>query len=84
MPRTLQKRVRGIFFVTGYPSVNSNTIMQVEIENNVLVIRMPMNEPRPSASGKTLVVASSGGNQTTTAVVNGKKVIIGLNAYIPR
>jgi hypothetical protein len=58
--------------------------MQVEIENNVLVIRMPMNEPRPSASGKTLVVASSGGNQTTTAVVNGKQVIIGLNAYIPR
>lgn len=56
--------------------------MKVTIENNELVIRIPMCEPRPSSSGKTLVVASSGGNQATTATVDGKPIIVGLNAYI--
>ena len=56
--------------------------MQVTIEGKDLVIRIPMCEPRPSASGKTLVVATTGGNQTTTATVSGKPVVIGLNAYI--
>lgn len=56
--------------------------MKVTIENNELVIRIPMCEPRPSASGKTLVVATTGGNQTTTAMVQGKPIVIGLNAYI--
>lgn len=58
--------------------------MKATIEGNELVIRIEMNEPRPSASGKTLVVASSGGNQTTTAMVDGKPVIVGLNAYIKK
>jgi hypothetical protein len=56
--------------------------MKGSIEKGELVIRIPLQEPRPSASGKTLVVASSHGNQATTATVNGKPVIIGLNAYI--
>lgn len=56
--------------------------MKATIEKGELVIRIPLQEPRPSASGKTLVVASSHGNQATTATVNGKPVIIGLNAYI--
>jgi hypothetical protein len=58
--------------------------MKVTIENNELVIRLPMQEPRPSASGKTLVVATTSGNKTTEANVNGKPIIIGLNAYIQR
>ncbi len=56
--------------------------MNAEIKGNNLVITIPMNAPRPSASGKTLVVATSGGNVATTATVNGKPVVIGLNAYI--
>ena len=56
--------------------------MEVKIENNTLVIRIPMQQPAPSASGKTLVVASTHGNVKTTAMVNGKPVTIGLNAYI--
>jgi len=56
--------------------------MKVTIEKGELVIRIPLQEPRPSASGKTLVVASSHGNQATTATVNGKPVIIRHNAYI--
>lgn len=58
--------------------------MEATIEGNTLVIRIEMNEPRPSASGKTLVVASSGGNMTTTATVKGKPLVIGLNAYIKK
>lgn len=56
--------------------------MKVTIEKGELVIRIPMQEPTPSASGKTLVVASSHGNQQTTANVNGKPVYVGINAYI--
>jgi len=56
--------------------------MQVEIKGNELVITIPMQKPAPSASGKTLVVASSHGNQPTSAQVDGKPVVVGLNAYI--
>jgi hypothetical protein len=56
--------------------------MKATITNNTLTIEIPLEKPRPSASGKTLVVATSGGNITTTAQVNGKAVTIGLNAYI--
>jgi hypothetical protein len=58
--------------------------MKVEIKNNTLFIEIPLQSPAPSASGKTLVVASTRGNTTTSAKVNGKEVIIGLNAYIPK
>lgn len=57
--------------------------MTAEIKGNKLIITIDMNPtPVPSASGKTLVVASSHGNQQTTATINGKPVIVGLNAYI--
>ena len=55
------------------------------IEGNQLVIRLPMNPtPTPSASGKTLVVASSHGNTRTDLIVDGQPVTIGVNAYIKR
>ena len=41
-------------------------------------------EIRPSASGKTMVVATSHGNQATTVIVDGKPLTIGLNAYIKK
>jgi len=56
--------------------------MNVEIKENKLYIEIDLEEPAPSASGKTLVVASTHGNIVTTAQVNGKPVTIGLNAYI--
>lgn len=58
--------------------------MKVSIEGKELIIRMDLEEPTPSASGKTLVVASTRGNMTTSVLVQGKPVIIGLNAYIKR
>ena len=48
-----------------------------------LCIEIPVNKPLvQSKSGKTLVVASSYGNQTTDAEVDGKQVVVGLNAYV--
>ena len=59
--------------------------MNAKIENGILRIEIEVDSPpKPSASGKTLVVASSHGNQPTKAIVNGKPLIIGLNAYIRR
>lgn len=55
--------------------------MQVAIESNVLVIKIPLTQPTPSATGKTMVVASTRGNQPTTATVNGKPLTVAVNAY---
>jgi len=56
--------------------------MEARIEGKKLIVEIDLQDPRPSASGKTLVVATTSGNQTTAATVNGKPVVIGLNAYI--
>ena len=59
--------------------------MEASIENGQLVIRIDLNNPPvPSATGKTLVVASSRGNIQTDVIVEGKNVTIGLNAYIKK
>lgn len=60
-------------------------MVKATIENNELVIRVPLNAtPVLSASGKSLVIATSHGNQKTEAMVNKKPVIVGVNAYIAR
>ena len=58
--------------------------MKVTIEKGELVIRIPMQEPTPSASGKTLVIASSRGNQKTDCVHPKLKqaITVGVNAYV--
>ena len=58
--------------------------MDVKLENNELVIRIPLEKPKLSSSGKTLIVASTGGNTQTSVEVNGKPVFVGLNAYIKK
>lgn len=55
-----------------------------QVQGDELVIRVPLSpKPERSTSGKTLVVASTHGNKETEIVVQGKKVVIGVNAYIP-
>lgn len=55
------------------------------IKDGKLIITLDVqNPPVPSATGKTLVVASTRGNIATTAQVNGQPVILGVNAYIKR
>ena len=46
--------------------------MKTIIKDNTLHIEIPLHAPRPSATGKTLTVASS----------NGKPVVVGVNACI--
>lgn len=59
--------------------------MNAKIQNGKLIIEIEISDPpAPSATGKTLVVATSHGNQPTAAQVQGKPVVVGLNAYIRR
>ncbi len=58
--------------------------MEAKIENGKLIIIIDLQEPTPSASGKTLVVATTHGNVATQCLVDGKNVVIGLNAYIKK
>jgi hypothetical protein len=59
--------------------------MNVEIKGDNLVITVPIRKPlEPSKSGKSLVVATSNGNLATSAVIDGKPVIVGFNAYVKR
>jgi hypothetical protein len=57
--------------------------LTASIEGEFLVIRVPLNShPTLSASGKTLVVATSHGNKQTEIEIQGKPVFVGVNAYI--
>ncbi len=57
-------------------------MITAEKKNGKLIITADMQKPEMSKSGKSLVVASSKGNVKTELLVDGKPVIIGLNAYI--
>jgi cytosine/adenosine deaminase-related metal-dependent hydrolase len=58
--------------------------MTASMKNGKLTIIIDADEKasKPSASGKTRIVASTNGNQVTEVLVDGKPVIIGLNAYV--
>ena len=56
--------------------------LSVTREGDTLVIRIPIKTPTASASGKTLVVASTRGNQKTAVQIDGKDVYLGVNAYV--
>ena len=55
------------------------------IENGELVIRMPLKKaPTPSSSGKTMIVATTGGFTQTAANIAGKNIAVSVNATITR
>jgi hypothetical protein len=56
--------------------------LSVTRDGDMLVIRIPISKPTPSASGKTLVVASTRGNQKTSLQIEGKDLYLGVNAYV--
>lgn len=57
--------------------------MKAEIKDGKLIVTLEMNsEPMPSKSGKTLVIATTHGNQPSTVQVKGQVLTIGVNAYI--
>lgn len=57
--------------------------MKVEIKGNEITITLPIS-PRPSKSGKTTVIASTAGNQASTAIYDKNAVIVGVNCYIKK
>lgn len=56
--------------------------ISVSIERDELVLRMPLHEPVPSKSGKTMVVAGTMGALPTGLCLAGAHVILNANAYI--
>ena len=56
--------------------------MQAKIRNGQIIFSMPLQKPKVSASGKSLVVATSRGKEQTAAIVDGKPVFIIANAMI--
>ena len=55
--------------------------MEAKIENGKLKIEIPVKEPAKPSSGKTLLLASTGGNQPTDLHVGKQRVYLGLTAY---
>jgi hypothetical protein len=72
------------FRIKSFITTHFGEIMEVKIENGRLLINIELQTPTPSASGKTLVVASTRGNVKTDCIIDGKPVVIGLNAYIKK
>jgi len=70
---------------TVLPEKGESTMLEsVKVVGTKLTIVMNLQEPAPSASGKTLVVASTKGNIRTGVEVNGKPLTLGVNAYIAK
>ena len=55
--------------------------MKVEIRDEKLIIELPISK-RPSKSGKTTIIASTNGNKPTDCIIDGKPLILGVNAYV--
>ena len=57
--------------------------MKVIRKGTKLIIAIDLQTPTPSSSGKTLVVATTHGNQSVPSLeIDGKPLTIGVNAYI--
>jgi hypothetical protein len=56
--------------------------MEAKIKNGKITISMPMQRPKLSGSGKSMVVATSRGKQQTSATVDGKPVFVIANAML--
>ena len=57
--------------------------MKATIDKGMLIVQIPIDkEPHLSTSGKSLVVASTRGNQVTPLEVDGQALIVSVNAYV--
>ena len=56
--------------------------MQVKIVKGQVVITLSLQTPAPSASGKTLIVASSHGVKRSGVTLEGKELCVNANAFI--
>lgn len=58
--------------------------MKATIKDNILYIEIPMETPRESSTGKSLIVASTGGFEKTPLQVEGKQLTINLTAMVKK
>jgi len=61
--------------------------MLVEIKGNKLIITADINDLQKlpdSTTGKTLIVFSTHGNIPTACIVNGKPLVVSINAYVKK
>lgn len=59
--------------------------MKVAIEDGVLIIEMPVNNPLVlSKSAKSYLVATSNGVVTTQVMVDGKPLKVGVNCFVEK
>jgi hypothetical protein len=58
--------------------------VSIELEEDLetLTIRIPVQKPRPSASGKTLVIASTRGCKSGKASYSGRPIVVAASAWI--
>ena len=56
--------------------------MDARIEKGNLVITIPLGKPRPSSSGKTILLATTKGPRKTSARFEGKTVAVVANAFL--
>ncbi len=55
--------------------------VQMEVQNGILVIRVDLSQSfGPSSSGKSIIVASTGGN---VAIPGREEMKVGVNVYRP-
>jgi hypothetical protein len=61
-------------------------IMAISVEldksQRMLIIKLPLEKPRPSASGKTTLIASSRGLTTGSAKYGGRPVVVVASAFV--
>ena len=55
---------------------------KIDEQAKTLTLVLELQDPTPSASGKTLVVATTHGNVPSQVQIEGKPLIVGVNAYI--
>jgi hypothetical protein len=66
-----------------WPAELPNAAVVQEDGQSFLVVKVPMQAPAPSASGKTLTVATTGFGKPTPAKYNGKTITVTMSANIP-
>lgn len=55
--------------------------MKVEVKGRKLLIELDLCTPRPSASGKTTLRATTSGSTQTECIVDGQPLVVSVNAY---
>jgi hypothetical protein len=56
--------------------------METRIKNGVIIISMPLQEPKLPTSQKSLIIATSRGKRRTALKLDGRSVFVIANAFL--